>query len=50
MRDLQHNETEPGPSGSKFPVAKSVRGKIAVTVGGSSGPLCAQYCLEQRGG
>lgn len=32
MRDLQDNETEPDEGVSKFPVAKSVRGKIAVIV------------------
>lgn len=33
VRDLQDNETEPDEGASKFPVAKSVRGKIAVIVG-----------------
>lgn len=33
MRDLQGNQTEPEQSPSKFPVAKSVRGKIAVIAG-----------------
>lgn len=33
MRDLQDNETEPDEGVSNFPVAKSVRGKIAVIVG-----------------
>ncbi|MGO4190962.1 hypothetical protein AB4Y67_04760 [Arthrobacter sp. YAF17] len=33
MRDLQDNEAELDEGVSKFPVAKSVRGKIAVIVG-----------------
>ena len=33
VRDLQDNETEPDEGASKFPVSKSVRGKIAVIVG-----------------